>query len=473
MQNKGRRTKRAFTITELVIVIAVIAILAAVLIPTFVTVVNKARESNDIAMARNMNTVLTAESAQSQPKEFSEVIGILEEGGFVLSNLNPTAEGNYFAWDSETNQILYLDVSFGVIYCSKTLSSETINPNWHFAVSTSEEQAKVTAAGGSVTLVPKSEDLLEEVSELTGTQTVYIQDSISVSDPVTKAFCIDGADKTITLNLSDVVTINEGAAEFGGKRAFEVKNGATLNIVGGVIDAKSSGTDGSYGSVRVEKNGTANIVGTTLYNYRKNGMNVKTLDGVANLKNTTIISVTGGCVEAGGVYEGGVMKPGVTTVDDCVFTQTGYADFTSSVFAACYGGTLNVNSGTYTGENHIAYVFSSGGILNLKGGTYTKTQQNEHAFFVLQTDGSYNYNAAKLNISGGTYVAENGSEISFSLTRNSRVEITGGTFNGKAYCDYMEAEWRSMVAESCRDKCTVSVEGAGASARVVIEYPDV
>lgn len=46
--------KRGFTIVELVIVIAVIAILAAVLIPTFSNVIKKANESKALQQARNM-----------------------------------------------------------------------------------------------------------------------------------------------------------------------------------------------------------------------------------------------------------------------------------------------------------------------------------------------------------------------------------------------------------------------------------
>ena len=45
--------KRGFTIVELVIVIAVIAILAAVLIPTFSNVITKANESKALQQARN------------------------------------------------------------------------------------------------------------------------------------------------------------------------------------------------------------------------------------------------------------------------------------------------------------------------------------------------------------------------------------------------------------------------------------
>ena len=45
--------KKGFTIVELVIVIAVIAILAAVLIPTFATVIDKANRSAAIQAAKN------------------------------------------------------------------------------------------------------------------------------------------------------------------------------------------------------------------------------------------------------------------------------------------------------------------------------------------------------------------------------------------------------------------------------------
>ena len=48
--------KKGFTIVELVIVIAVIAILAAVAIPTFSSVITKAKESNAMQAAKNAYT---------------------------------------------------------------------------------------------------------------------------------------------------------------------------------------------------------------------------------------------------------------------------------------------------------------------------------------------------------------------------------------------------------------------------------
>lgn len=60
--------KRGFTIVELVIVIAVIAILASVLIPTFTNVVTKARESKNLQDVRNVYTQALADHlAETSP----------------------------------------------------------------------------------------------------------------------------------------------------------------------------------------------------------------------------------------------------------------------------------------------------------------------------------------------------------------------------------------------------------------------
>jgi len=56
-----KTNKKGFTIVELVIVIAVIAILAAVLIPTFTNVVEKANLSNARQAGRNAYTIALAE----------------------------------------------------------------------------------------------------------------------------------------------------------------------------------------------------------------------------------------------------------------------------------------------------------------------------------------------------------------------------------------------------------------------------
>ena len=57
--------KKGFTIVELVIVVAVIAILAAVLIPTFSGIIAKARLSADNKAVHEMNTFIAMEEADT------------------------------------------------------------------------------------------------------------------------------------------------------------------------------------------------------------------------------------------------------------------------------------------------------------------------------------------------------------------------------------------------------------------------
>lgn len=61
---KKFNNKKGFTIVELVIVIAVIGILAAVLIPTFLGVIDKANKSNALSEASNSLKVVLAELAE-------------------------------------------------------------------------------------------------------------------------------------------------------------------------------------------------------------------------------------------------------------------------------------------------------------------------------------------------------------------------------------------------------------------------
>ena len=85
--------KKGFTIVELVIVIAVIAILAGVLIPTFATVVDKANKSSAEQQARNFYTLLEAATAAPTTYTNNSVTYAisLQKTGLVVAK---TAGGN-------------------------------------------------------------------------------------------------------------------------------------------------------------------------------------------------------------------------------------------------------------------------------------------------------------------------------------------------------------------------------------------
>lgn len=75
-----KTNRKGFTITELVIVIVVIAILAAVLIPTFASLIKKANISADTQLAKNLNTSLSmAEASGEKVEEFTDVLDAARE----------------------------------------------------------------------------------------------------------------------------------------------------------------------------------------------------------------------------------------------------------------------------------------------------------------------------------------------------------------------------------------------------------
>ena len=121
MKNILRRTeqksrKRGFTILELIIVIAVIAILAAVAIPTFAGVVRKARISAKTQMAKSINTILTVEEiTDGRPKSMYDAIKVMSENGFDIGDLS-SDDDLLLAWVQGDNRIAVVDDELNSVY---------------------------------------------------------------------------------------------------------------------------------------------------------------------------------------------------------------------------------------------------------------------------------------------------------------------------------------------------------------------
>ena len=100
----NKNMKRAFTITELVIVIAVVAILAAVLIPTFSNLIEKANVSNDTVLVRNLNEALIiAETTEGKPATMHDALTAVAEQGYSVEKLTPRSTGDIL-WEQTSNR---------------------------------------------------------------------------------------------------------------------------------------------------------------------------------------------------------------------------------------------------------------------------------------------------------------------------------------------------------------------------------
>ena len=105
-----KSNKKGFTIVELVIVIAIIAILAAVLIPTFASLVKKANVSADTQLVRNLNMAVEIEKASSSAKHSTmhEALMTAQAAGYDVDTI--VAKSGYnIAWDSANDRFVLVD----------------------------------------------------------------------------------------------------------------------------------------------------------------------------------------------------------------------------------------------------------------------------------------------------------------------------------------------------------------------------
>ena len=100
-----KTNRRAFTIVELVIVIAVIAVLAGILIPTFSSLINKANVSSDTQLVRNLNTALASDNKEH--KTMYDALQTAKEFGYDVDRINASATNNEILWDSKNDVFCY------------------------------------------------------------------------------------------------------------------------------------------------------------------------------------------------------------------------------------------------------------------------------------------------------------------------------------------------------------------------------
>ena len=284
----NRNNKKGFTIVELVIVIAVIAILAAVLIPTFAGIINKAHESADIQAVRQMNTALAVDAVTNETDIFG-VYDVLAEAGMDAEDYKPLAKDKYFFWSADKKCIVYTDKNYTVVYPEEHAGSKYVagTSKW-FSLSMSVEGTAITGFTNTSTAV----------NVTSGEQMVWLLDQINngeVADTLT--ITVDGTIDMMgaTFSIPEVTKdiILQSEKDANGKYTGVIKNATSVDT-GFKGDGATNGYDGQYSTGlfgEVNPGASLKIIGVTFDN-----INVKN----THAGNVAILVAANGGETAGG-----------------------------------------------------------------------------------------------------------------------------------------------------------------------------
>ena len=315
--------KKGFTIVELVIVIAVIAVLAAVLIPTFVNLTKKANQSADIQATRQMNTAL---AIAGELDDIDAVIDALADAGYNSKEaLIPVSTGYTFYWHEETKQIILVneknEVVFpeGVEYSGNGVSLENSVQYIDVVANDAEtfmeaflkgnEEIKLSAditlpnsvqvaANSNITLDLNGKTITTEYSDSVGERHHY---AIQVSGKVTVKNGTINSRGIEVLSENAEVTIEEGATinslDANGGYCIYAPKGGNITINGGTFNALNGDNYDNPGSepgaIWFAGNGNLTINGGT-FNVKSGSYAIGYAGtGTCTIQNATITGVRG------------------------------------------------------------------------------------------------------------------------------------------------------------------------------------
>ncbi len=206
-----KRNKKGFTIIELVVVIAVIAILAAVLIPTFSSIIKKANTSADIQAVQQINTLLAVHAADGSVTDVSSAIRVLSEENLDIDDYKALQTDHYFYFvmNGNTPMVVYTDKDDNVLYPTNvnvtgkqlmSLTGEIPTADTWTTSASSEGGTKdiATIASGEefADFMSKYRDGKDEAKDVTTIKlsgNIDLKGSTETLGDVTKALTIDGS----------------------------------------------------------------------------------------------------------------------------------------------------------------------------------------------------------------------------------------------------------------------------------------
>ena len=290
--------KKGFTIVELVIVIAVVAILAAVLIPTFSNLVKKANLANDQSMIRNMNTTLTTSEILENGFEYAgDAIEALNNNGFT-GKYTPYSSKHYYGYSLENNKMYLINDENEVIYPDNNVQVSNLWMLW-----SNNAIDKVANATKYVLLV--------NIDGEGGYYTTHFDDGINYT------LDLNGHFISVENTLTNVTAIN-GVVISGAQKGEGIVEMTTIDANDIVADATIENKVFNYTeTLRQKVEGTSNVTYKNCYFYNWKGEGKGVLNNNLTFDSCVFIDASSYVfnIQSDGSYKG------TFTVKDCTFTN--------------------------------------------------------------------------------------------------------------------------------------------------------
>lgn len=384
--------KKGFTIVELVIVIAVIAILSAVLIPTFAGIIDRANQSADQQAVANMNKLL-ATIVDEKAENADEVVEILIANGYN-GDLSTYFKDYSLAWLKAENTIVLVQ------------ANEVVFPKQHAGLTSGFEVIKPIA--------DKVTDGSALVGGLEDGKVVFVGGDITVDDGI-----VAGEAGEYIVNLGGNTVASDyyiGSWVDGGK----------LVVSNGIIDSSFNGI-----TVYAADNGTVELNNVQVY--AMSGTNpIQSYGGTIVLNNVT--AAQSGEAETSW-YKSVIQIANVIDQD-----EAGTWYFTGKQSA------ITVNGGMYSGDKAIQ-MSAPGGTVVINDGTfigttaainadYNATYASQGAIYSIEINGGHFTGAIKINNANIKCVVNGGT---FSVNIGETANVTIG--EGKTVVDNGNGTW--------------------------------
>ena len=375
--------KKGFTIVELAIVVAVIAILAAVLIPTFSGIIRRANLSADQKAVHDMNTAL---AIAGNPDNIDAAIDALIENGFNGDNLVPVSKDYLFVWHKTEHNIILIEAST-------------------FADSEHVNLAEVVVQYTDVAASTK-EDIVNAIAN--GSEYIKFENDIAISEEIEIP-----AGQKVTLDLNGKTISSNVDGDY-----YPIYNSGELTIVGGTIE---------------------NTVNPAIRN-----TGILTLENVTVKGNTSGVLSTGTVIINSGTFDGAVAVEageGNVVINGGTFTNSndgsGQWGLPSAPISTI-GANVEINGGTFTASEG-TYVISAMlngdiGTLEINGGTFVGGNGITFNGAIEISDGTFNCAIEAiggLHVDGGTFsqqITINSWHSTDSSVDDRDVVISGGNF---------------------------------------------